>query len=152
MKQWSRLIRFLAAETLKVHIGEPIEPLLDGKAFLYDVLRFSFSFTTVGLAAANNTPIKAFEIVSSALDPSAQLTKKVLTVKQLLSPLSREQVGLVRCLGLNYTDHAVRYLDRRTSRSQYMRHTGGNQNSKTNVHDFTHSLLCPSVSPFPQCP
>lgn len=29
-------------------------------------------------------------------------------MKQLLPPLSREQIGLVRCLGLNYADHAVR--------------------------------------------
>lgn len=29
-KQWTRLIRFIAAETSEVHIGEPIDKALDG--------------------------------------------------------------------------------------------------------------------------
>lgn len=62
----------------------------------------------VGLASSKGKPIKAFEIVGSAFDPAAQVTKSVLTVKTLLSPLSREQIKIVRCLGLNYNDHAVR--------------------------------------------
>ena len=62
----------------------------------------------VGLAIHQRRPVKAYEIVGSALDPAAQVTKNVLTVRQLLAPLAREEVGLVRCLGLNYEDHAVR--------------------------------------------
>jgi hypothetical protein len=31
----------------------------------------------------------------------------MLSVKTLLSPLTREQIGFARCLGLNYADHAV---------------------------------------------
>ena len=62
---------------------------------------------TVGLAFHQKKLIKAYEILGSALDPAAPVTKNVLTVKQLLAPLSREEVGLVRCLGLNYADHAV---------------------------------------------
>lgn len=84
------MIRFVASETAQVHIGEPIDSALD-----------------VGLAFHRNETIKAYEILGSALDPGAQLSKTVLTVKQLLSPLTPEQVGLVRCLGLNYADHAV---------------------------------------------
>ncbi|KAH9939363.1 fumarylacetoacetate hydrolase [Epithele typhae] len=88
--QWTRLIRFVAAETAQVHIGEPVDAKLD-----------------VGLALHQKKPIKAYEITGSALDSSAQVTKNVLTVRQLLAPLSREEVGLVRCLGLNYADHAA---------------------------------------------
>ncbi|KAH9854841.1 hypothetical protein C2E23DRAFT_883402 [Lenzites betulinus] len=88
--QWTRLIRFLAAETGQVHIGEPVDPKLD-----------------VGLAIHQKKTVKAYEIVGSVLDPAAQVTKNVLTVKELLAPLSREDVGLVRCLGLNYADHAA---------------------------------------------
>ncbi|RDX47755.1 fumarylacetoacetate hydrolase [Lentinus brumalis] len=88
--QWTRLIRFVAAETAQVHIGEPVDPKLD-----------------VGLAFHQKKPIKAYEIVGSALDPRSQVTTNVLTVKELLAPLSREDVGLVRCLGLNYADHAA---------------------------------------------
>ncbi|KAI0307130.1 fumarylacetoacetate hydrolase [Multifurca ochricompacta] len=43
----------------------------------------------------------------SPIDPAAHLTRNILSVKTLLSPLSREQIGLVRCLGLNYADHAA---------------------------------------------
>ncbi|KAF5320906.1 hypothetical protein D9619_000720 [Psilocybe cf. subviscida] len=87
--QWTRLIRFIAAETSRVHIGEPVDATLD-----------------VGLAAAKGQTIKAYEIVGSALNPAAQVTKKQLTVSKLLAPLSNEEVKVVRCLGLNYSDHA----------------------------------------------
>lgn len=90
-KQWTRLIRFLAVETSQIHIGQPIDSSLD-----------------VGLAIYRNELVKANEIIGSALDPNAQLSNTVLTVKKLLSPLAPEQIGLVRCLGLNYADHAVR--------------------------------------------
>lgn len=62
----------------------------------------------VGLAIHDGQTVKAYEILGSVFDPAAQVSKNVLTVKHLLSPLSREQVGIVRCLGLNYADHAVR--------------------------------------------
>ncbi|KAH7931179.1 hypothetical protein BV22DRAFT_4388 [Leucogyrophana mollusca] len=88
--QWTRLIRFVAAETAQVHIGQPVDPKLD-----------------VGLAAWNKQTIKAFEISGSALDPTAQVTNNILTVKELLAPLSREELKIVRCLGLNYSDHAA---------------------------------------------
>lgn len=64
----------------------------------------------MGVAAHQGTTIKAHEILGSALDPAAQVTSNVLTVKELLAPLSREEVKVVRCLGLNYADHAVRIL------------------------------------------
>ena len=64
----------------------------------------------VGLAYSKGQAIKAYEVVDSPLDPAAQVTNTVLTVKELLAPLSREQLGVVRCLGLNYTDHAVSLL------------------------------------------
>lgn len=62
---------------------------------------------TVGLAASQNKPINAYEIVGSALDPTAQVSETVLTVQTLLAPLSNEDIKIVRCLGLNYSDHAV---------------------------------------------
>ncbi|KDR84144.1 hypothetical protein GALMADRAFT_236818 [Galerina marginata CBS 339.88] len=88
--QWSRLIRFVAAETSRVHIGQPVDAGLD-----------------VGLAAFKGTPIKAFEIIGSALDPAAHVSNNVLTVSKLLSPLSNDEIKVVRCLGLNYSDHAA---------------------------------------------
>ncbi|TFY72965.1 hypothetical protein EVG20_g3 [Dentipellis fragilis] len=88
--QWTRLIRFVAAETSLVHIGEPVDASLD-----------------IGLAFQQRKPIKAYEILGSAFDPASQVSKNLLTVKELLAPLSRDQIPLVRCLGLNYADHAA---------------------------------------------
>lgn len=68
--------------------------------------QFIFCFS-VGLADHQQRQVKAFEITGSALDLSAQVTSNILTVKSLLAPLAREEVKLVRCLGLNYADHAV---------------------------------------------
>ena len=65
-------------------------------------------YPLVGLAFANNKQVLAHEILGSPFDPAAQLTKNILSVKTLLSPLSREQIGFARCLGLNYAAHAVR--------------------------------------------
>lgn len=91
MAQWKRLIRFEAAEDGAVHFGQPVDDAVD-----------------VGLAyIARDPPLKAYEIAGDALDPAARVSDRVLTVKKLLAPLSREQVGLVRCLGLNYRDHAA---------------------------------------------
>ena len=70
--------------------------------------RNSLTRYPVGLASHKKQTIRAYEIVGSALDPAAQVTNNVLTVKHLLPPLSREEIGVVRCLGLNYADHAVR--------------------------------------------
>ncbi|KAF8915149.1 hypothetical protein CPB85DRAFT_1375140 [Mucidula mucida] len=77
---------FVAAETSRVHMA---------------------SLRIVGLAAANGKSISAYEILGSALDPASQVSKKVLTVKQLLTPLSGDEIKVVRCLGLNYSDHAA---------------------------------------------
>jgi hypothetical protein len=67
-----------------------------------------FTMFPVGLAVANKKQVLAHEILGSPFDTAAQLSKNILSVKTLLSPLSREQIGLARCLGLNYADHAVR--------------------------------------------
>jgi len=88
--QWTRLIRFVAVETSQVHIGQPVDPQLE-----------------IGLAVANKGQVFAHEILGSPFDPAAHLTKNILSVKTLLSPLSREQIRLARCLGLNYADHAT---------------------------------------------
>jgi len=60
----------------------------------------------VGMAAFRKEKFRAYEILGSALDPAAQLTTTTLTVKELLAPISREDIKTVRCLGLNYADHA----------------------------------------------
>lgn len=74
----------------------------------------------VGLAILKKHSLKANEIFgNSALDANATVTDKVLTVDTLLEPIAPEEIGLVRCLGLNYKDHAVRTL-RAVLRTQHL--------------------------------
>ncbi|KAI9639672.1 uncharacterized protein MKK02DRAFT_39994 [Dioszegia hungarica] len=85
---WQRLIRFEAKGA--VHIGEPVDERLD-----------------IGLAYENKQKIEVHVLDGSCpWDPSATRTGEVLTVETLLSPISAETVGTVRCTGLSYRDHA----------------------------------------------
>ena len=43
---------------------------------------------------------------TSALNLSAEPGSRTLTVQRLLPPLSRDEVGTIRCIGLNYRNHA----------------------------------------------
>lgn len=43
---------------------------------------------------------------SSALNNTAEPTSEILTVEELLSPLTYDEVGTIRCIGLNYRKHA----------------------------------------------
>jgi hypothetical protein len=64
MPSWTRLIRFIAKETSQVHLGQPIDTGLD-----------------VGLAFNEGKEIKVHEIIAAhAYDPTAELTRNVLTV------------------------------------------------------------------------
>ncbi|EHA51936.1 fumarylacetoacetate hydrolase domain-containing protein 2A [Pyricularia oryzae 70-15] len=83
---WTRLIRFIAEEDGLTHLGEVI-----GDA-------------DVGLAHHAGQKIQAKLITGSAFD--GVVTDKTLTVARLLCPLDRSEVPLIRCLGLNYHDHA----------------------------------------------
>ena len=84
-----------------VHIGQPVDAKLDGMFLIFiRTLLIDVLYPEVGLAFHEKKPIKAFEIIGSALDPSAQVSKNILTVKELLAPLARDEVKLVRCLTL----------------------------------------------------
>ncbi|OZJ04426.1 hypothetical protein BZG36_02924 [Bifiguratus adelaidae] len=84
---WTHLIRFVAKEDAKVHLGQLVDTSRD-----------------VGLDSIEGTEIKAYEIEGSIFD--GKVTDKRLTVKQLLPPITREQCDYIRCVGLNYKDHA----------------------------------------------
>lgn len=84
---WSHLIRFIAKEDLKVHLGQLTATNID-----------------VGLESFNGNPITAYEIEGSIFN--GKVTDKKLTVEKLLAPVTREQCDYVRCVGLNYKDHA----------------------------------------------
>lgn len=85
---WTRLIRFVAVEDGLVHLGEVV-----GDAGL-----------DVGLATFEKKTVRAKVVTGSIFD--GVVTDKILTVSQLLSPIDKSEVPIIRCLGLNYHDHA----------------------------------------------
>ncbi|KAM6479482.1 fumarylacetoacetate hydrolase [Trichoderma sp. SZMC 28011] len=88
-RNWTHLIRFIADEDNQIHLGQ-IDPSVN---------------PDVGLDTYNGKRVQARLIVGSAFDGT--VTDKVMTVKQLLAPLDYHDIPLVRCLGLNYYDHAI---------------------------------------------
>lgn len=103
---WSHLIRFIAKEDGQVHLGQ-----VDVKMF-----------PDVGLSTFEGKDVTVQEISGDLF--SGRVTAKSLSVErvrcleadplhvvanaplQLLSPIAMSDVPLVRCLGLNYKDHA----------------------------------------------
>ncbi|PTB51416.1 hypothetical protein M431DRAFT_498667 [Trichoderma harzianum CBS 226.95] len=88
-RNWTHLIRFIADEDNQIHLGQ-VDPSVN---------------PDVGLDTYNGKRVQARLIVGSAFDST--VTDKIMTVKQLLAPLDYHEVPLVRCLGLNYYDHAI---------------------------------------------
>ncbi|KAH7129692.1 hypothetical protein B0J13DRAFT_452548 [Dactylonectria estremocensis] len=86
--RWTHVIRFIAKEDGRIHLGQ-----IDSK-----------KFPDVGLAVLEGKEVEANCISGSVFD--GVVTDRKLHVAHLLSPLSIEQTPLVRCLGLNYRDHA----------------------------------------------
>lgn len=87
MPAWTHLVRFIAVEDGRTHIGQLVDTSRD-----------------VGLDSFNGTKIEAYLINGSIFD--GEVTDQILTVKQILSPVSMEDCNYIRCLGLNYMDHA----------------------------------------------
>ena len=83
----THIIRFIANEDNREHVGQLVDTSRD-----------------VGLDSVEGKEIKAYLINGTIF--SGEVTDKVYTVKQLLSPVSRADCNYVRCLGLNYMDHA----------------------------------------------
>ncbi|KAJ5806094.1 uncharacterized protein N7503_003696 [Penicillium pulvis] len=86
---WTHLIRFIADEDGQVHIGQVNET----------------QFPDVGLSILNGEKVTAKEIKGSIFDGVVQ--DKVLTVARILAPISIDEVPIIRCMGLNYRDHAL---------------------------------------------
>jgi 2-keto-4-pentenoate hydratase/2-oxohepta-3-ene-1,7-dioic acid hydratase in catechol pathway len=110
MSPWTHLIRFIAKEDHQVHIGQLVDTTRD-----------------VGLDTFEGKEVKAYEIMGTIFN--GKVTKTQLTVfqvsntpqvlqidtlslttrgyQQLLSPIDRSECNFIRCLGLNYSDHAA---------------------------------------------
>ena len=62
----------------------------------------------MGLVLAEKGDI-AVKVVTgaSALDYDASFTGEVKSIDELLSPVSQAEAGTIRCIGLNYKEHAA---------------------------------------------
>ena len=87
MPSATHIIRFVANEDHRVHLGQLVDTKRD-----------------IGLDSVDGKEIKAYLINGSIFN--GEVTDTVFTVKHLLSPVSMEDCNFIRCLGLNYMDHA----------------------------------------------
>lgn len=89
LTSWDRLIRYVSAKDGKIRYGEPIvsgdKPDID--------------------ALAQDGSLKV-KILEGAGPFEAKPTGEEDSVKQLLGPLTPEDVPIVRCIGLNYKTHS----------------------------------------------
>lgn len=83
---WSRLVRFIAEEDGQEHLGEPVDSNID-----------------VGTAPAGSVKVTKWQ-GSTPWDVTK--SRETLTIQKVLCPLTKEQVNTIRCVGLNYSDHA----------------------------------------------
>lgn len=87
MAPWTHLIRFVAVEDNATHLGQTVDTTRD-----------------VGLDVLGSTTVKAYRVDGTLFE--GDVTSHVLTVAKLLSPLTREDCSYIRCIGMNYKDHA----------------------------------------------
>jgi hypothetical protein len=89
---WNRLIRFVATDGRELR-GEPILPSPD----------FDVGTTTA------ETSLKA-KVISVAngdiFDAATKVTDEIVTVKELLGPVTQAEVPIIRCIGLNFIKHS----------------------------------------------
>ncbi|KAB5516904.1 hypothetical protein GE09DRAFT_1231043 [Coniochaeta sp. 2T2.1] len=88
---WKRLIRFVATDG-RILRGEPILPTAD------------FDVGTVTESSGLQAKVIAGEDIYDTTGKT-RLTDEVVTVKKLLGPLTRKDVPILRCVGLNYAKH-----------------------------------------------
>ena len=88
---FKRLIRFIPQSSPhRILLGQPIDPTLD-----------------IGLAAYHNKAISVDIFSGSTILSPGHSTGTTDIVKTLLSPLTASEVGSIRCIGLNYRQHAA---------------------------------------------
>ncbi|KAK3175527.1 hypothetical protein K4F52_010192 [Lecanicillium sp. MT-2017a] len=85
--QWDRLIRYVSRKDGRIRYGEPI---------------VSHDDDIDQLAATNKLKVRAMEGASAL---SAAPTGDEDEVKELLGPLTPDEVSVIRCIGLNYKTH-----------------------------------------------
>ncbi|KAI1204916.1 uncharacterized protein F4807DRAFT_300090 [Annulohypoxylon truncatum] len=87
---FERLVRFIPRRQVsRPLIGQPVDRLIDVGKAVYE---------------GKAVEVRAFS-GTSVLSPGSP-TDQIETIDRILSPLAREEVGTIRCIGLNYANHA----------------------------------------------
>jgi 2-keto-4-pentenoate hydratase/2-oxohepta-3-ene-1,7-dioic acid hydratase in catechol pathway len=90
---WDRLIRFIATDGRELR-GEPILPSPD----------FDVGTTT----AETGLKAKVISVANNDIfDAATKVTDEEVTVKELLGPVTQEEVPIIRCIGLNFIKHST---------------------------------------------
>lgn len=89
---WERLIRFISTDDL-VLWGEPILPHAE-----FDL------GTTTAETCLQAKVLRGNDIYDTT--GATQVTEEVVTVRELLGPLTSGDVPILRCVGLNYKTHS----------------------------------------------
>jgi hypothetical protein len=90
---WDRLIRFIATDGRELR-GEPILPSPD----------FDVGTTT----AETGLKAKVIKVANNDIfDAATKVTDEEVTVKELLGPVTQEEVPIIRCIGLNFIKHSA---------------------------------------------
>jgi hypothetical protein len=93
MSSFARLVRFVPRSNHnQILIGEPVDAERD-----------------IGLATRKGEEVRARVFTgSSAINPGSP-TDRIEQVERLLSPISQEEIGTIRCIGLNVSAHTKQY-------------------------------------------
>ncbi|WVW83546.1 hypothetical protein I302_105567 [Kwoniella bestiolae CBS 10118] len=91
MSSFSRLIRFIPKSSSHSGplVGEPVNPEID-----------------VGIASYQSDTIEVNVYSGKSVLNPGERTGQIEIVDKLLSPLSPSDIGTIRCIGLNYINHA----------------------------------------------
>ena len=87
---WKRLIRFISDEDGQIHFGDAIAPSPD-----FDVG-----------APENADRLEAKPIHGDPLSSAYTVDDRIVKVRKLLGPLTRDMVPALRCIGGNYKTHS----------------------------------------------
>src|ERR1700678_3177659 len=86
-----RLVRFVPkSDSLKICLGEPADEKLD-----------------IGLATRKGEEVAIQVWSGSSVLAPGKSTGETAIVDKILSPLAKHEVGTIRCIGLNYKQHAA---------------------------------------------
>ncbi|KJK62635.1 Fumarylacetoacetate FAA hydrolase family protein [Aspergillus parasiticus SU-1] len=85
---WAHLVRFISEEDGQTHLGE-VDPS---------------KYPDVGIAILNGERVAVKLVKGSIFD--GRVTDTTVHIARLLAPIGIEEVPIIRCMGLNYRDHA----------------------------------------------